>query len=74
MKKIFAVLFILCSTVTMAQKQTADNSPQKIEGIVKVQMPTEWYIQQSKLWEQRVMARQGPAPTSGEASSKDSSP
>jgi hypothetical protein len=56
MKKIFAALFILCSTITMAQKQTADNSPQKIEGIVKVQMPTEWYIQQSKLWEQRVMA------------------
>lgn len=56
MRKIFAALFILCSTITMAQKQTDDNTPQKIEGIVKVRMPIEWYIQQSKLWEQKVMS------------------
>lgn len=56
MRKIFAALFILCSTISMAQEQISDNIPQKIEGIVKVQMPIEWYIQQSKLWEQKVMS------------------
>lgn len=59
MRKILAIAFILCSAFTMAQTEGCINEPQKIESIVKVRKPLEWYVLQSKLWEQRVMADTG---------------
>lgn len=52
-------MLILCTATVSAQQETDDKEVQKIESITKVRHPTEWYRQQSMLWEKEVLADTG---------------
>ena len=48
MKSAFLIFFLFSSLVLSAQQ------PEPVLGIAKQQKPTEWYIQQAKLWKQEI--------------------